>query len=420
MNITFHDILMYIICFVGLFTSFIFLLTIMSPKKKKYDLDPNFRPKLSIIIPMWNEGAANGKRLRKTLDSVLNSNYPKNKLEIIVVNDGSTDNSLQIVKRYKKLGVRVISYKKSHGKTYAVNQGMKFATGDFIAGLDADSYLLPDVLEKLVPCFKDKNVMAAIPSIKISKPSSFIQHIQAQEFLSATFIRHVQSELGSIPLAPGAFTLVRNSFIKKHGALRTDTMVEDLEMSLRIQSEGYLIENVVNANVYTSGVKTLKSFVSQRLRWFFGFIVQMKRYKHLIHPKFGNLGVFILPISIIYIILTIFVFCYGLIMLFINTVKWMNTINLVGFNIKDFFELNFDPYYLTLDNTTVLPLVLFFVLLLFMYYIKKVSEEKQGIIKSFLAFTFTYWFLGSVCWIIAIYYYLTGKKVKWGPNYFAS
>jgi poly-beta-1,6-N-acetyl-D-glucosamine synthase len=419
MQITFQDVLIYVLCFVGLFTTFIFLLTIKSPSKKKYELDPKFRPKISIIIPMWNEGASNGKRLRKTIDSVLNSNYPREKIEIIIVNDGSTDNSLAIANSYKKQGVRVISYDKSRGKTHAMNQGMKYATGEFIAGLDADSYMLPDVLEKLVPCFKDPNVMGAIPSIKISKPDSFLQNVQSQEFLSAVFIRHVQCELGSIPLAPGAFTLIRRSFIEKHGALRTDTMVEDLEMSLRIQSEGYLIENVVNANVYTPGVKTLKAFVNQRIRWFFGFIVQMKRYKHLIHPKYGNLGVFILPISIIYIFLTIFVFCYGLVMLVLNTFKWINTLNLVGFSLRDFFEFNFDLYYLTVGNTTVLPLLLFISVLLFMFYIKKVSEERQGILIPFISFMFTYWLLGSLCWILAIYYYLTGKKVKWGPNYFS-
>jgi cellulose synthase/poly-beta-1,6-N-acetylglucosamine synthase-like glycosyltransferase len=392
----------------------------LSPKKKKYGLDPSFRPKISVIIPMWNEGVEGGKRLRKTIDSVLNSNYPKKKLEIIIVNDGSTDNSLEIANSYRKYGVKVLTHKKSRGKTYAVNRGMKIATGELVVGLDADSYMMPDVFEKLVPCFKDKHVMAAIPSIKISKPSTFIQQVQSQEFLSAVFIRHIQSELGGIPLAPGAFTLVRKSFIDKHGALRTDTMVEDLELSMRIQSEGYLIENVVNANVYTSGVKTMKSFVSQRLRWFVGFIIQIKKYKHLISPKYGNLGVFILPVSILYIVLTIFVFCYAMIMFFVNLIKWINALNLVGFSLKDIFDYKFDAYYLTIDNTTILPIILFFVLLLFMYYIKKISEEKQAIIKPFFIFTFTYWLLGSVCWLIAIYYYIAGKKIKWGPNYFSS
>jgi cellulose synthase/poly-beta-1,6-N-acetylglucosamine synthase-like glycosyltransferase len=417
--ITFNDVLIYILCFVGLFTSILFILTLMSPKKKKYYLDPSFRPKISIIIPMWNEAAEDGRRLRKTLDSILNSNYPKAKLEVIVVNDGSTDNSLKIVKPYEKQGVKIVSYKKSHGKTYAVNQGLKIATGELIAGLDADSYVMPDVLEKLVPCFKDKHVMASIPSIKITKPKTILQNIQAQEFLSSVFIRHIQSELGAVPLAPGAFTLVRKTFIDKHGFLRTDTMVEDLELSMRIQSEGYLIETVINANVYTSGVKTLKAFTSQRLRWFLGFIIQMKRYKHLLSTKYGNLGVFILPVSILYIILTIFTFCYAMVMLVINVVKWFNSIQLVGFSFKDMFEFDFDPYLITIDNTTVLPIVLFFVLLVFMLYTKHISEERNGVVKPFLLFAFTYWFLGSICWLIAIYYYITKKKVKWGPNYFS-
>lgn len=418
MVLTFHDLVIYLLCFVGLFTSFLFALTILSPRKTRYALDPKFRPKVTIIVPIWNEGSANGERLRKTIDSLLKCNYPRKKLEIIIVNDGSTDNSLQLANAYKKDGVKVFSYKKSRGKTYAYNVGLRHATGDLVAGLDADSFIMPDVLDKLVPCFKNKHVMAAIPSIKIWKPRSFLQMVQAQEFLSAVFIRHIQSELGGVPLAPGAFTLIRKSFLDKHGSLRTDTMVEDLEMSLRIQSEHYLIENVVEANVYTSGVKTFHAFINQRLRWFCGFIIQIKRYRHLLSSRYGNLGLFILPVSIAYILLTIFVFFYTIIMMLYNIVQWLWKVHLVGFTLADIIEFNFDPYFLTLDNTTVLPVMLFFIILGFMYYIKQKSEERQGIFLSFLAFNISYWLIGSFCWVLAIYYYITGKRIKWGPNYF--
>ncbi len=420
MLFTFNDILILILCFIGVFTSFFFLLTIFSPRKKRYKLDPKYRPKISIIVPIWNEGSANGERLKKTIDSLLQCNYPKNKLEIIVVNDGSTDNSLQLAKQYVKYGVKVLSYKTSKGKTSAVNFGMKHATGELVAGLDADSFIMPDVLDKLVPCFKDPKVMAAVPSIKIWKPKNLLQYIQSHEFMSAVFIRHVQSELGGVPLAPGAFTLIRKSFIDAHGTLRTDTMVEDLEISLRVQSEHYLIENVVDANVYTSGVKTFRAFISQRIRWFCGFIIQMRRYKHLVSPKYGNLGVFILPTSIIYVLLTLFMFFYTMIMLIYNLVDWLWAIHLVGLDMTQIFDFTFDPFFLTFSNTTVLPVILFFVLLGFMYYIKRISNEKQGILLPYLIFSFTYWFLGALCWVIAVYYYVKGKKIKWGPNYFST
>lgn len=418
MVLTLHSVIIYVLCFIGLFSSFLFALTIFSPRKKTYRLDPSFRPKVSVIIPIWNEGSANGERLRKTVDSLLGSTYPKDRLEIIIVNDGSTDNSLEIARSYRKHGVKVYSHKKSLGKTYAYNVGIKHATGELVAALDADSFIMPDVLDKLVPCFKDRHVMAAIPSIKIHKPRTFLQLVQHQEFLSAVFIRHIQSELGGIPLAPGAFTLIRRSFIEKHGSLNTNTMVEDLEMSMRIQSEHYLIENVISANVYTSGVKTYRAFVLQRVRWFCGFIIEVRRYKHLFGTRYGNLGVFVLPLSIIYVFLTIFVFFYTMVMLIYNLARWLWEVSLVGFSFKDLLQFNFDPYFITVDNTTILPAILLLIILMFMYYIKKESEETQGILLPFIAFNFSYWLIGSFCWIVAIYYYITGRKVKWGPNYF--
>ncbi len=420
MQLTFHTILISTLSLLGLFTILAYFLTLLSPNKKKYLTDNNFRPKVTIIVPVWNEGHANGERIRKTINSLLDCDYSKDKLEIIIVDDGSNDNSLQIAKSYEKFGIKVFSHKKSRGKTSAINTGMKHATGEFIAGLDADSFIERDVINKLVPCFKDKNVMAAIPSIKIWKPKRFLQWVQYQEFLSAVFIRYVQSELGSIPLAPGAFTLVRRTFIQKYGFLNPHTMVEDLELSLRIQSEKYLIENVVDANVYTSGVKTFKAFVNQRIRWFYGFMIQLKRYKHLFRKEYGNLAYFILPTSVTFVLTAIFMFFYTMIMLIKNLIQYIREVMLVGIDFSSMFDFNFDPFFINIDNTTMLPLILLLVIFALMHYTKKISNEKQGITTPFIAFMLTYWFLGSLCWVIAIYYYIRKKKIRWGPNYFSS
>jgi len=403
-----HDIIIYVVSFLGLFISSFYILTLLSPDRKRYRLDPSYTPKVSIIVPVWNEE----KRIRKTLDSLLALDYPS--LEIIVVDDGSTDRSLEIIKKYK---VKVFVHKKSKGKTLAINTGMKAATGDLVAGLDADSIIGKDVLRKLVPCFKNPKVMAAIPSIKIWKPKTFLERIQAQEFLSAVLIRHIQSELGSIPMAPGAFTLVRKEFIEKHGPLSHKTMVEDLELSLRIQSKHYLIENVIDANVYTGGVKTFKAFFSQRLRWFYGFLIQIWRYKHLFNVRYGNLGVFILPFSIMFIVLTLLIFSYSMVMAAYNIFRWLSDLVLVGFDYV--FELNLDPFFVTVDNTTIIPFMLLFIALGLSYYIRRASDEKQGILLNFVLFSMTYWFLGAIPWFKAIYYYIRKKRIRWGPNYFS-
>jgi cellulose synthase/poly-beta-1,6-N-acetylglucosamine synthase-like glycosyltransferase len=418
--LTLHTIIILILCFLGLFMSTVYFLTFFSPKKKKYYLDLNYTPLVSIIVPIWNEGSAQGERLKKTINSLLECDYPKDKLDIIIVNDGSTDNSLELAKEYEKDGIRVFSNEISQGKTNAINKGMKYAKGEFVAGLDADSFIEKDVIIKLVQCFKDPNVMGAIPSIKIYKPKTILQMIQSQEFLSAVFVRHVQSELGAIPLAPGAFTMIRKTFIDKYGSLNPHTMVEDLEMSMRIQSENYLIENIVDANVYTSGVKTLKAFINQRIRWFYGFIIQVKKYKHLFSAKYGNLGLFIMPASVIFILVAIFMFFYTMIMITYNFVDAIRNFYLIGFSFQDYFDFNTDLFFLNFDNTTVLPLLLLIVAFLFMYYVKKLSHEKQPILIPFIVFMLTYWLIGSLCWVLAIYFYIRKKKVKWGPNYFSS
>jgi cellulose synthase/poly-beta-1,6-N-acetylglucosamine synthase-like glycosyltransferase len=417
---SFNTIIIYILSFAGLFTSIFYFLTLTSPRKSKAQTKIKYFPKISVIIPIWNEGSANGERLRKTLDSLLNCDYPKDKLEIIIVNDGSTDNSLELAKEYEKHGAIVLSHKVSQGKTNAVNKGMKYATGELVTGFDADSFMMPDVFMKLIPCFNNKNVMAAIPSIKIWKPKSILQMIQAQEFFSAVFIRYLQSELGGLPLAPGAFTLIRKSFLDKYGQLSSNTMVEDLEISLRIQSENYLIEHIIDANVYTSGVKTFKAFVSQRLRWFCGFIIQIKKYKHLINKKYGNLGVFILPSSIGFVLLSLIAFSYGIVMIVYNLIKYLIRVSLVGINLDKLFELKLELFFMDINNQTMIPILLLIILFSYIMYTKVMSKEKQPIFWQFVVFTLTYWFLGPFCWIKAIYYHLLKKKIKWGPNYFTS
>jgi len=177
---------------------------------------------------------------------------------------------------------------------------------------------------------------------------------------------------------------------------------------------------VIDANVYTKGVKTIRAFVSQRIRWFYGFIIQMKKYRHLFSMKYGNLGVFILPTSIAFVISTVFMFIYTIVMIINNLAKWIREIMLVGLDYKNIFEFNFDPFFLTFDNTTILPIILLLIILGFMFYTKRISGQKEGIIIPFIAFTMSYWLIGSMCWVLAIYYYIRKKPVKWGPNYFSS
>jgi cellulose synthase/poly-beta-1,6-N-acetylglucosamine synthase-like glycosyltransferase len=179
------EVLLYCSIFAGLFVSIFYMILLISDQDKPFKKSSK-KYTISVIIPFWNEGAKNGERLKKTLDSIFSVDYPKALLQIILVNDGSTDDSLDIAKEYESKGALIFSHKKPKGKTIAVNTGIEHATGELIVGLDADSFVSLDIFQKLVPAFANAHVMAVIPSIKIWKPKGILQKIQFQEFLELT------------------------------------------------------------------------------------------------------------------------------------------------------------------------------------------------------------------------------------------
>ena len=126
--------------------------------------DKGYKPKLSVVIPAYNEA----KEIPKCIESILALNYPKDKIEIIVVDDGSKDNTLEIAQGYEKIGVKVFT-KKNEGTAAATkNYGIKKATGDIIATLDGDSYVHPEAVNNMINYFNDDSVMHAVTAITLS------------------------------------------------------------------------------------------------------------------------------------------------------------------------------------------------------------------------------------------------------------
>ncbi len=410
----FSHLLIYVLSFFGIFSFCLFIITFFDKRNMR-----NFSAKLparlptvSMIIPAHN--AEHG--VEKSIRSLLNLDYPKEKLEIIVVDDGSTDNTYKIASKYKSKGVKVypIPY---GGKGKALNYGIMKSKGEFVGNLDSDSSLDRDALLKMVGFFSNKKVMAVTPSIKANHPKTIAQKIQAIEFLSSSIIKKVFSYFGAMPIASGACTIFRKSFFEKHGCYLEDSLAEDGEMSLRIAEKGYRIENAMDTAVYTDGVKTFKSLFNQRLRWFRGLLDCLIIHKRLFHPSKGNISLIVLPMISISILLTLIGSIY-LLSVFLSK-SFHNLINFksIGFDLFYLFEYKIDFFNINIGATAVLPLILIIFSIILMMVCKKYSREHRGIMQSYLLFFFIYWIVASLSWIRAFFYKLTGKKIKWGSRW---
>lgn len=407
--ITFSEILLYSVSYFGLFTSIFFLWTMLEHKKQwKNPPPPKTLPKVTVIVPACNEE----KTLGKTVQSLLSLDYPKNKLEIIIVDDGSVDKTLRIAQEFEKKGVMVLA-KPNGGKGTALNLALKYSTGRFVGCLDADSVVKPDALKKMLGYFAQKEVMAVTPSLKCTMPKTMWQKIQVIEFLLGVYLRKVFAFLGAIHVTPGPFTIFRKSFFDKHGGYDTNTVTEDIEISLRMQAHHYIIENAADANVYAIPKPTFATLYHQRIRWYRGFLDNVQKYRFLFSKKYGNLGMFILPSAFISVFFAIAVVVYMLVRLVdTNVQRFINLYN-VNFDIRKLVYLRTDPFYLDASTLMFIGLIALFLGFTIMYLAKAISDEQQKIKWHYALFILFYLPLFAFWWVVAIFSKARKGAVVW-------
>jgi poly-beta-1,6-N-acetyl-D-glucosamine synthase len=406
----FWDIVLYVVSYFGLFTAVFFLLTLIENKGRLSNpKPPKVLPKVSVMVPACNEEDC----LAKTLNSLLKLDYPKEKLEIIVIDDGSKDRTLEIARGFERYGVKVLT-KPNGGKGTALNLGLKHATGEFVGCLDADAVVEPDALLKMVGYFSKKKVVAVTPSLKCTEPKTIWQRIQVIEFLLGVYLRKVFAYLGSIHVTPGPFTIFRKEFFDRHGGYDTSTCTEDIEISLRIQSLGYEIENAVDANVYAVAMPTFVTTKKQRVRWYKGFMENTQKYKHLLFsPKYGNLGMFVLPSAYLSVLMAMVMVTYSAyVMIDKNYQHFMNLYD-VRFDIWNMIHLKWDLFYLDQSPLMIIGLTALAIGITMIYLAKRLSKERQNITYPYLLFMLLYLPLYAYWWASAIHARVSKKEVGW-------
>ena len=404
------DFILYFAIFFGLFTGIFFLLTFF--ENKEYIRDPKAKklPKVSIIVPAYNEE----KTIDKTIKSLLNVNYPKNKLDIIFVDDGSTDNTLKKAKKYEKVGVRVFS-KENGGKASALNLGLEKSKGELVAALDADSFVAKNSIMNMVGYFDDSEVMAVTPTLKIWKPKTLWQKIQVTEYLFGVFLRKVFSFMGSLHVTPGPLTIYRKIFFDKYGNYDEENLTEDIEVALRIQSKGYVIENSINSDVYTVGPPTFSKLIKQRRRWYRGFLDNVFNYPELFNAKHGNLGLFVLPAAFISVILVLALVSYWAYNIFSKIFLYLFSEPLFIIDKSTLFMTQIPSKILAYTIKPLIPLSLILTLIGLSYLLiaKVYSNEKESIKIPYLSYLIFYGILFASWWSIAIFSKIFNMKIKW-------
>ena len=366
-------------------------------------------PIVTIIVPVFNEE----KTLAGTIESLLALDYPKDKLDILVVDDGSTDGTRQVANSFKSHPqVRVFS-KTNGGKHTAVNLGISRAKGEFIGCLDADSFVDKDALSRIVRCFEDEKVMAVTPAIKVHTPENILQEMQSVEYNMGIFLRKVYGSMNAIHVAPGPFSIFRKEVFNKLGGYVKAHNTEDMEFAMRMHKNHYPIANVYDSYVYTVTPKTVKGLYKQRLRWVYGFLENAIDYRDLIfNKKYGNLGMFTLPAAVISIFAALFFTGLALARLVSSMARRIMEIQAVGIPLR--FEWpHFNWFFVNTSETAVVVYALSLSTLFVILVGKKLSE---GNMKPHINMFYFFLFYGIIApaWLFkAVYNVAFNKKTTW-------
>lgn len=246
-------------------------------------------PKISIIVPAFNEA----KTIKKCIKSLQNLDYPN--FEIIVIDDGSTDNTLEIASKYEY--AKVFS-QENQGKPIALNNGISHSSGEIILTVDADTELDREALRTIAKRFAANNKLGAVAgNVKVKREPTILNTIQSAEYATGiNLVRKGQSVLGTVMIVPGPVAALKKEVIEEVGYFSDDTFAEDFDITVKILKKGYEIEYEEASLAYTDTPKNTEDLIKQRRRWYRGMIQVLDKHKSMyFNRKYGIVGLLGIP-----------------------------------------------------------------------------------------------------------------------------
>ncbi|MEM3609313.1 MAG: glycosyltransferase family 2 protein [Candidatus Anstonellales archaeon] len=369
-------------------------------------------PDVTIVIPSYNTSHTILKCIQKCKELEYNG-----KKEIVVVDDGSTDGSQELLKSVD--GITLLIKEKNEGKGSALNWAIRRTQGEIIVTIDSDSYPEKDVLIKAIPLFyKDPKVAAVVIFVKpVSEVKNFIQKVQQLDYwMNFGYFFKAIYNIGGLYVTPGPLSMYRRTFFEELGGFDEKNITEDMEIALRLQRHGYKIEYCYDAEVETEVPLTLNGLFKQRLRWYRGGIVNMFNYSDMIfNPKYEALGMFIMPIVITTGLFSSIFLAWNIIYhsrnILQGLIPWLYNFEAmasVGITLKSFDVFAIDSIYIFAGFST-----LFWIYFVYMgFKISRTKFTKEYILPT-LGMFFLFPIFSAFTFFIAYVYEFLGKEYRW-------
>ncbi|TMB29011.1 MAG: glycosyltransferase, partial [Deltaproteobacteria bacterium] len=276
------------------------LLAVLAPLQARRSRRRVFKPyggTVTVVVPAYNEEQV----IARTVETLLAQQPPV--LEVVCVDDGSKDRTLQVLRERFEHHPRVrILAKPNGGKSSALNLGFAEARGDVVVALDSDTLFAPSTVALLTAPFEDLQVAAVAGNAKVGNRVNRITRWQALEYVTAQNLERRAWDLArAVPVVPGAVGAWRRTAVLEEGGFHEDTLAEDTDLTLRLIARGHHVVYAENALAYTEAPETVRSLLKQRFRWTYGVLQACwKHKKRLFHRGGGVLGWIILPTFGIY------------------------------------------------------------------------------------------------------------------------
>ncbi|MBW8486599.1 bifunctional polysaccharide deacetylase/glycosyltransferase family 2 protein [Actinomadura parmotrematis] len=242
----------------------------------------------TVIVPAYNESAC----IADTVRSLKRSRHP---IEIIVVDDGSTDGTADIAEGLGLPGVRVLR-RSNGGKPSALNAGIAAARTELVVMMDGDTVFTPDTVGDLVQPFADPDVGAVAGNAKVANRRGLVARFQHIEYVIGFSIdRRVYDLARCMPTVPGAVGAFRRSALHEVGGVSDDTLAEDTDLTMALVRAGWWVVCRPDAVAWTEAPATLGQLWRQRYRWSYGTMQSMWKHRRAVvergpSGRFGRLG----------------------------------------------------------------------------------------------------------------------------------
>jgi poly-beta-1,6-N-acetyl-D-glucosamine synthase len=405
----------YVFSFVAIYVQIFFLVTFLEKKRhivySRDILELNDYPTITIAVPCYNEEATVGK----TVESLLLLDYPKDKIKIFLIDDGSRDNTWEIIKNFENK-INIFSFKKENGgKHTALNLALEKTTSDYFGCLDADSLVHSQALKRIINYFqRDSKIMAVSPSIIVYNPKNILQQAQNIEYDMSIYTKKMLGFMGGIHVTPGPFSIFKKKVFDDLGIYRKAHNTEDQEIALRMQENKYKIDHCPDAYVYTNTPNSVMKLYRQRLRWIYGFIKNLIDYRHLLlKKKHGAVALFTLPSGIFSILGVIFIsitIIWNFFKFFRNKIIEIQTI---GFDNFFVFNYKFDWFFLNTKAVLFLSIILYILLLISILIGRRLSENRSSFSFSIFYFLIIYSIIAPFWMLRAIYNSFISRESSW-------